>query len=170
MPPVTISTVAINDINAIATTIAALAAAGQLSVGYVVSPAPTEATEQKPKTQAKEPAAAPKPAAARAAAPGPATAPVAEAAAPSKTDTASTPTVESAASPSPSSTAATEDEPLTYEDVKPRIIALHKAKGRDVAAAVLAEFGAKTGQELKPDDYPAVLARIQALTDEGALA
>jgi len=116
--------------------------------------------------QAKEPATAPKPAATPAAAAGPATAPAAEAAAPAKTASAPSPAAASAAADAQASTAATDAKAPTYEEVKPLILDLTKAKGRDVAAAALAKFGAAKGPELKPEDFAAFVAHAKALLEE----
>ena len=101
--------------------------------------------------QAKEPAPAPKPAAAPEAASGQATAKVQEAAAPTKTANAPSPAVESAAAQPQASTVATES--VTYEQVKPLILKINAAKGREAAAGALAKFGVTKGPELKPEQY-----------------
>jgi hypothetical protein len=50
-------------------------------------------------------------------------------------------------------------------EINAAIIALAKARGRDAAVAVLAQFGAAKVPELKPTQYAAALAAAQ-----GALA
>ena len=47
----------------------------------------------------------------------------------------------------------------TYDDVKRAIIEVSKAKGRDAAVALLAEFGATKAPDLKPEQYAALRAR-----------
>ena len=106
--------------------------------------------------QAKEAAAAPKPAAAPAAAAGPATAPAAQAAAPEKTAAAPSPAAVSAAADAQASTAAT--EPVTYDQVKPLILKINAAKGREAAAAALGKFGVSKGPDLKPEQYAEFVA------------
>lgn len=105
---------------------------------------------------AKEPAAAPKPAAAPAAVGGPATAQAVAADAPEKTDAASSPTAASAAADAQASTAAT--EPVTYDQVKPLILKINAAKGREAAAAALGKFGVSKGPDLKPEQYAPFVA------------
>lgn len=73
---------------------------------------------------------------------------------------------ESAAAQQQASTSATDAKPLTYEDVKPLILDLTKAKGREVAAGALAKFGAAKGPELKPDDFAAFVAHAKSLLEE----
>lgn len=52
---------------------------------------------------------------------------------------------------------------LTYAaDIAPRLIELGK-KNRDALVELLREFGAKNGPGLKDSDYPAVLAKANAL-------
>lgn len=120
--------------------------------------------------QAKSPAPAPKPAAASGAAPGQATAKVQEVAAPEKTASAPNPAAESVVGQQQASTAATDAKHLTYEDVKPLILELTKAKGREVAAGALAKFGAAKGPELKPEQFAEFVAHAKNLLVEGALA
>lgn len=111
---------------------------------------------------AKEPAAAPKPAATPAAAAGPATAPTAEAAAPEKTAVASSPAAASAAADAQASTAAT--EPVNYEKgVKPLILKINTAKGREAATAALGKFGVTKGPDLKPEQYAEFVAHATEL-------
>jgi len=66
------------------------------------------------------------------------------------------------AAPAASSTASEQpaaDAPaITIADVNAAIIGLAKAKGRDAAVAVLKEFGVAKAPELKPEQYPAVVA------------
>ncbi len=52
-----------------------------------------------------------------------------------------------------------EDKELDYEkDVKPALVQYLKAKGRDAGVALLAKYGAKNGEGVKPEDYAAILA------------
>lgn len=53
---------------------------------------------------------------------------------------------------------------IDYErDVKPLILKVGGTKGRDAALGLLAEFEVKGGTELKPDVYPAFIARAKEL-------
>lgn len=142
MFPITV-TLTIPDNQSLTGLASALAALG------ITAPAPAPVA-------AKEPTAAPKPAAAPVAAAGPATAPAAEAAAPEKTDAASSPAAASAAADAQASTAAT--EPVTYDQVKPLILKINAAKGREAAAAALGKFGVTKGPELKPEQYAPFVA------------
>jgi hypothetical protein len=75
----------------------------------------------------------------------------------------SSPTAEvaPAAAPETSEPAA----PATYDDVKRAIIEVSKAKGRDAAVALLAEFGAAKGPDLQPtpDKFAPFVARAAEL-------
>lgn len=93
-------------------------------------------------------------------APTPPTAEVAGAA-PGKTGAASLPSAGSVAADAPALTAAT--EPLTYNDVKPLILKINTAKGREAATAALAKFGVSRGPELKPEQYAEFVAHAQEL-------
>lgn len=56
--------------------------------------------------------------------------------------------------------AAAADEPVyTYQDAANAITSVSKAKGRDAAVALLADFGAKNLKEVKPEDYAALIAK-----------
>jgi hypothetical protein len=91
-------------------------------------------------------------------------APKPKAEAPAATTASSSPTAEvaPAAAPEPKAPQA-EAKPLTYEaDVKPLIIALGR-KDRAKAVALLAEFGAKVGTDVKVVDFPALVARAKEL-------
>lgn len=63
---------------------------------------------------------------------------------------------EPAAAPEPT-------EAVSYDVVKARILALISAKGQPAAQELLGEFGAVKGTQLKTEQYPAVLARIEEL-------
>lgn len=52
--------------------------------------------------------------------------------------------------------------PLDYKPVGEAILKLASAKGRNTAIALLAKFNAKTGKELKPEQYAECLAAIEA--------
>lgn len=47
----------------------------------------------------------------------------------------------------------TEGEPVTYADVKDRILKVTSAKGRDAAVALLGKFGAAKGQDVPEERY-----------------
>lgn len=52
---------------------------------------------------------------------------------------------------------------LAYDtDIAPKIAMLVK-KNRDATVALLAEFGVKKGPELKAEDWPVVLVKVDAL-------
>ena len=115
----------------------------------------------------------------------------AKAAAPEKTASASTQAAASAATAAQASTAATPDpkaaavsqptetaaatpasspeasspapSTVTYEDVKTLVLKVSKEKGRDAAAGVLAGFGVAKAPELKPEQYAAAVAQLQAV-------
>jgi len=52
---------------------------------------------------------------------------------------------------------------VTYEDVKTLVLKVSKEKGRDAAAGVLAGFGVAKAPELKPEQYAAAVAQLQAV-------
>lgn len=54
-------------------------------------------------------------------------------------------------------------EAVTYEQIKPLIIKLGATKGREVAAALLQEFGVTRGPDLKAEQYGAVFVKLQGL-------
>lgn len=56
---------------------------------------------------------------------------------------------------------ATETKAPTYQDAANAVTALHKAKGRDAAVAVLAEFGAAKLQDVKPEQFADVIAACE---------
>ena len=59
----------------------------------------------------------------------------------------------------------TEPKALDYiKDVKPVFLDFGKAKGRDAAMALLAEFNVKGATEIPAEQWPAFLARIAALS------
>lgn len=73
---------------------------------------------------------------------------------------------EEAAAPESSAEASPGDDHPAAEvdydrDLKPRIIELTR-KDRDAAVALLGKFGAKTGKDLKPEQYADALAQLQA--------
>lgn len=82
------------------------------------------------------------------------------AAAPAKTAAASTPPAKSAATAAPASTAATKPQAtaLEYGPVGAAITAFAAANGREATLTKLADFGVKSGKELKPEQYADVLA------------
>lgn len=75
-----------------------------------------------------------------------------------------------AADPAPANTAKEEikkdDAPeVTYDQVKKAIIGLASTKGKEIAVAMLQRFGAKSGTDLKAEQWPEVLemaAKIEA--------
>jgi hypothetical protein len=73
------------------------------------------------------------------------------------------PTAEAAPAAAPATTAAA-SEP-TYDDVKRAIIDVSKAKGRDAAVALLAEFKATKGPDLQgtPEKFAPFVARAAEL-------
>lgn len=62
------------------------------------------------------------------------------------------------AEPEPAAEAPTVD----YPTVQASILKVANAKGRDRALEILGTFGAKTGKELKPEQYDAALAAFTA--------
>lgn len=46
------------------------------------------------------------------------------------------------------------------EDIQRPALALVQSKGREALATILATFGAKTGKEVPPDQWPAFMAAI----------
>ncbi len=138
MFPITV-TLTIPDHAALTALAAALAAPGG---AVIVSPAPEAAA-----------APAPKPAAAPAAASGPATAAAPAVDAPTPTAAAPSPAAASAETAPQDSTAAADAKPVTYAEIKPLILKINTAKGRDAAEAALKKFGAAKGPDLKPEQY-----------------
>ena len=61
------------------------------------------------------------------------------------------------AAPAPAAT----DSDVTYQEASKAVIGLKNAKGRDAAVAVLAQFNAKNLQEVKPEDFAAVVKACQ---------
>jgi hypothetical protein len=56
------------------------------------------------------------------------------------------------------------DEPLDYEKhVKPVLLQVNRAKGRDALAGLLKKFGAPTGDKLPADKFAEVLATAEAI-------
>ena len=78
--------------------------------------------------------------------------------APEKTGDAPTPTAAPAAVEQPGSTAA---EPIPYEKVGAAITAMVRSN-RQKAVDTLAKYGAKKGPDLKPEQYAAFLADLEA--------
>jgi hypothetical protein len=72
-------------------------------------------------------------------------------------DPAAFPATDSAG-PAPSPAVAV--APLTYDQVKPLITGW--TKGRDALVALLAEFGAQRGTDLKPEQYADFVAKAKA--------
>src|ERR1019366_5905250 len=58
------------------------------------------------------------------------------------------------------------EKPLTYAEVAVELHAVMKVKGRDALIALLTEFSAKNGQEIKEADYPACVARAKEVVAE----
>lgn len=56
---------------------------------------------------------------------------------------------------------------ITYEELRAKLIEVSQAKGDKTIVALFGEFGAKTGKEIKQDDYPAVLKRVEEIMAEG---
>lgn len=55
----------------------------------------------------------------------------------------------------------TDAAPLDYaKDVTPKLLAFIKAHGKPAFVQLLSEFGATSGAQLKPEQYPAILARV----------
>jgi hypothetical protein len=51
-------------------------------------------------------------------------------------------------------------ESVTYEQVKHAILKVASTKSREIAAGILAEFGAAKGPDLKPEQYAGIMARL----------
>lgn len=120
-------------------------------------PTPEEVDANIKALNAQEPAADPKPTPApeQKAAPAP-TAPTAEAAA-----TAPTPKAKPQPAPEP---AAPADEAPDYATTARAINDLVKARGRQAAVEVLAQFGAETLKAVKPEQFAAVIAACAEVT------
>lgn len=164
MPPVTV--IAIHDLAALASVLAALGITSENSAAVapvIVAPKPEVAAAPAPKAEkpAKTPKADPKP---EVVAETPKAEPVAEAPkaeveeAPLVADKTAAEAVATldghANSPAPAA---------TFEQVAAAITKLAKTD-RTKAVALLAEFGAKRGQDLKPADFDTFLARATELT------
>jgi hypothetical protein len=54
-------------------------------------------------------------------------------------------------------------ESVTYEQVKHAILKVASTKSREIAAGILAEFGATKGPDLKPEQYAGIMARLNAV-------
>ena len=81
---------------------------------------------------------------------------------PSRQAASSAPTAEAAPAAAPATKPEPSADPLTYDQVKVWILNLSK-KSRAQAVDLLADFGAKIGTYLKPEQYPAVVAKAQEL-------
>lgn len=88
---------------------------------------------------------------------------VAETVAPKTVTTPAASPVEPATAPTAAASPSEAPAVVTYEEVKQAILNLAKAKGGPVTKDMLSSFGAKTGQDLIPEEYAAVLAHIKAL-------
>lgn len=84
-----------------------------------------------------------------------------------ETKSATGATIKSTTPPKPENAPApeaakTETKPtLSYEkDVMPKLVAFGKAKGREGLEAVLKEFGAARGTDVKPEQYEAFLTKL----------
>lgn len=80
------------------------------------------------------------------------------------------PAAETASSPSGATPPTTEkkaDAPTgdrpTYDQVKDKLLALSKEKGREPTVALLSRFGAARGPDLKPDQYAKFIADVDAI-------
>lgn len=147
MFPMTITLSNAAQLNAV---LAALNLAGPAAPAEIPQPTAQVQTAAAVK-EAVAPAGKPTPAKTDAPAPTSPTAEVAADAAPGKTESASAQPAASAADAAQASTAAT--EPVAYADVKPLILKINTAKGREAATAALAKFGVTKGPDLKPEQY-----------------
>ena len=78
----------------------------------------------------------------------------------SDTEVGSTP-----ATPAPAATAEETASPTpgtTYDEVKRAIVKMSGLKGRDQVVAVLGQFGATKGPDLKPEQYADFIAQAEA--------
>lgn len=157
MSPVTITTISIHEHSAIATTIAALAAAGQLAVSFPADSAisthiclpktePVQAQPTPPETSSAPPPAEEKGE----------THPVVEA--PKATETQPT-----EASAPTESTATEVAQEVTYKEAADAVTKLARTKGREAAVAVLTKFGAAKLPDVKPEHFAAVIAECEAV-------
>lgn len=80
------------------------------------------------------------------------------------------PAAETASSPSGATPPTTEkkaDAPAgnqpTYDQVKDKLLALSKEKGREPTVALLSRFGVARGPDLKPDQYAKFIADVDAI-------
>lgn len=70
------------------------------------------------------------------------------------------------AAPAVKSKAKVEEQPeVNYEDVKAKILPLAQAKGRDTVVALLQRHGVAKAPDLKPAQWAAVIADIDAIND-----
>lgn len=71
--------------------------------------------------------------------------------------------------PEPTKPAVKVEEPaaeISYDQVASKLIALAKAKGREAAISLLADFNAKSGKDLKTEQYSDVISHIDTLLGE----
>lgn len=92
------------------------------------------------------------------AAPTPPTAEAGEGAAPAKTAEESVQSSAASAEAEPQASTAAAETPPDYATTAKAVTDLVKAKGRDAAVAVLAEFGAANLKEVQPEQFAAVIA------------
>lgn len=69
---------------------------------------------------------------------------------------------ETDADDAPTSSASEDVKPATYEDTAAAVTQLARTKGREIAVAVLAKFGAGKLPDAKPEDYSAIIAACEA--------
>lgn len=56
---------------------------------------------------------------------------------------------------------------ITYEELRAKLIEVSQTKGDKVLVALIGEFGAKSGKEIRQNDYPDVLKRAEEILAEG---
>lgn len=74
-----------------------------------------------------------------------------------KPEVADTPTTAAETAAPEQKAESSEAKPATYDDAAKAITGLAKAKGRDAAMAVLAQFSAAKLPDVKPEDFAAVI-------------
>jgi len=68
----------------------------------------------------------------------------------------------------PSAAAQLAQQSVDYETVRSKVLGLAKSHGMDVAVGILASFnGAKTAKEIPSDQWPALLAKVDAAAAGG---